>query len=122
MDILSIIGNIIFFLITFISIFLLDLLFLCSKKTKKKRVYRLTSEGMYLIKKFDLEEKKIDLKKLDFHISIINAFIISFVSVTISLIKTSIIIELGIGFVLLFLLIYSMYEIYGRHIEKEWKK
>lgn len=119
---LDILSNIIFFLITFICMFLFDLLFLCSKKTKKKRTYRLTSEGIYLIKRFDLDDKKVNIKKLDFHISIINAFIISFVSVTISLIKSNIIIEFSIGFVMLLLLIYSIYEIYGRYIEKEWKK
>ena len=124
MDILSIIGDVIFFLLAFLFIFLVDFFFICRKRNKstRKKEFRITSEGLYLIGRFNLDEKKINIKKMDFHIAIINSFIIAFVSTTISLIGNNIILELGIGFVLLFLLIYSIYEIYGRHIRKEWSK
>ena len=112
---------IIFFLITYLFIFLIDFLFIC-RKGKKRKSFRITNEGLYLIKRFNLDESKLSIKYLDFHISIINAFIISFVSVTISLIDANIIIEFGVGFILLFLLIYAMYEIYGRIIVKKWGK
>ena len=117
MDINFILDNIGYFLITFIFVFLIDYLILCKDKKKK---FRITSEGVYLIKKFSLDKKKLDIKKMDLHISIINAIIIAFVTVTIYLIKSNIIIKFGIGFVLLFLLIYSVYEIYGRHLARKY--
>ena len=118
----SIMFNLIFFLVAFLVVFLIDYYILCKKKTKKKRVDKLTSEGDYLIRRFNLDINKINLKMFNFHISIINAFIISFVTTVISTTNLHIIIQLSIGFVLLFALIYSMYEIYGRHIKKKWGK
>ena len=117
MDIEFVLDNLVYFAITFIFVFLIDYLFLCKDKKKK---YKITSEGIYLIKKFSLDKKKIDIKRMDFQISIINAVIIAFVTVTIYLIKSNIIIKFGVGFVLLFLLIYSVYEIYGRHLARKY--
>ena len=116
MDVIS------YFFITYCFVFIVDYFFLCRKKKSKRKDFRVTSEGEYLIKKFSLDKNKIDIKKMDFHISLLNGLIISFVTVTIYLIKAHIMIKFGIGFVLLFLLIYSIYEIYGRHIAKEWHK
>ena len=48
--------------------------------------------------------------------SIIDAFIISFVTTFITIIKLDTIWQILIGFVLLFVLIYAFYEIYGRHL------
>ena len=54
-----------------------------------------------------------------FWCAIINAFIISSVVTIISNIKLKMMWQLLIGFVLLFALIYSLYEIYGRHLIKK---
>ncbi len=48
--------------------------------------------------------------------TLINSFIISSVGTVVSSINTYIIVQLGLGFVLLFLLIYALYEIYGRYL------
>ena len=77
---------------------------------------------MYLISRFNLDDKCINLHILNFYISIINAFIIAFVSSLIALINVNIVIQLLIGFVLLFALIYAIYEIFGRHLKKKWGK
>ena len=119
---MNILGTIIYFLLTFIFVFCIDFFFLCRTKSSGKKIYKITTEGLYLISRFHLDKKKINVKLLDFNISIINSLIIAFVSVTISLINTNILIQFGIGFVLLFLLIYSLYEIYGRMISKKWRK
>lgn len=121
---LNVLGNIIFFLVIFILVFLVNYFFICkSKKNKKgKKVDRLTTEGQYLIARFNLDDKKINLTKLNFHISIMNAFIISFVSTFVSLVSNNLLIQLSVGFALLMGLIYAIYELYGRHIKKKWGK
>ncbi|MCR5787938.1 MAG: hypothetical protein K6G37_02520, partial [Bacilli bacterium] len=54
--------------------------------------------------------------------SLINGFIISVTVTVISNIKLHIAWQLLIGFALVFGLIYSVYEIYGRHlVKKGWK-
>lgn len=130
MDYLTIITNIIFFLLVFIIVFLVDFYFIAKNRPKRKKgskekvkvTDRLTTEGMYLMSRFNLDDKKVNLHMLDFHISIINAFIIAFVSTGISLINVNVIFQLLIGFVLLFALIYAIYEIFGRHLKKKWGK
>ena len=70
----------------------------------------------YVIKKFKINQNKINYKKELKWMSLINSFIISSVGTFVSCIDTYIFLQLGIGFVLLFLLIYALYEIYGRHL------
>lgn len=73
----------------------------------------------YVVKKFKINKNDIDYKKELKIMSLINSFIISFVGTVVSCINSFIFIQLGIGFVLLFLLIYALYEIYGRHLVKK---
>ena len=54
--------------------------------------------------------------------SIMNAFIISFVATFITAIEIGTIWQMLIGFILLFGLIYSFYEIYGRHLVNQEKR
>ena len=124
MNIDFIFMNILFFLIVFLVVFLVDFYVLCKEKSKgnKKRVEKMTTGDLFLISRYKLDEKKINLKKMNFHSSIINGFIISFVSTAISLINVHIGIQLAIGFVMLFGLIYAIYELYGRHLHKIWGK
>ena len=122
MDIQNILLNIIFFLSIFFIIFLADFYILSKEKGKKRKIEKLTSQDMYIIKKFNLNEQLLSLRKLNFHISIINAFIIAFVSTFVSITNFHIGIQMAISFVLLFSLIYSIYEIYGRHMKKKYGK
>ena len=122
MNIENILFNIIFFLIVFLLIFLIDFYIISKEKGKKRKVEKLTSQDLYIIKKFNIDEKKISLKMLNFHISIINAFIIAFVSVTVSITNFNIGFQMVISFALLFGLIYSLYEIYGRFLKRKLGK
>ena len=122
MNLENILLNIIFFLVVFFIIFLCDFFIFSKEKSKNKKIEKMTSQDLYIIKKFDLNDKLINLKKLNFHISIINAFIIAFVSTTISITDFNIGIQMVISFVLLFGLIYSLYEIYGRIMKKKYGK
>lgn len=106
----------IFFLLVFIIYF-----FLLRFKMKKNKANHI-GEISYLIQKFHLDSKKMNYWKLFVPISLINAFIISFVATFVMLIPLNMIFQMIIGFVLLFALIYSLYEIYGRHLAKKYKK
>ena len=55
--------------------------------------------------------------------ALINSFIIAFVSTVISAIPAHVVWQLLVGFVLIFGLIYALYEIYGRIlVKKGWGK
>ena len=88
------------------------------KKSKKNSKKSELTELTYLIKKFNLDKKKLKLDRLLVGISIINGIIISLVSVVIMLIDINMILQLAIGFFLLIALIYSIYEILGRYLVK----
>ena len=93
-----------------------------TKKVKRKKIKNI-SEVDYLSAKFKLDTKKLDMDKMIIVISIINAFIISIVSSVIMLMPFAIMWQMIIAFVLLFGLIYALYEIYGRHLKhKEERK
>lgn len=80
------------------------------------------NEGTFLIKRYNLDETKINLKKMNFGIANCNALIIAFTSTFISAIDIKIYYKFAIAFVLLFALIYAIFEIYGRYLNKKWGK
>ena len=103
-----------FFVVLFLIIFVINYIFDYYKiKKNKLDNIMLTS---YVIKKFNINKNKINYRKELKWMSLINSFIISSVGTFVSCIDTYIFLQLGIGFVLLFLLIYALYEIYGRHL------
>lgn len=120
----SLLFNGIFFIVVYIFVFCVEFFFIAkTKKNKKgKRVDKLITEASYVISKFDLNEKKLDLRKMNLEISLINGFIIAFVSTFVSVVSDNVAIELAIGFLLLMALIYSIYEIYGRCLKKKYGK
>lgn len=116
--------NIIFFIVLMLVIFIIDYLFVMKRKLKsKKKKNKEIMEINYLITKFKLDKNKVLMKPMCLWCSLINGFIISLVVTVISNIKVYMMWQLLIGFVMLFALIYSIYEIYGRHlVRKGWKK
>lgn len=113
----------------FILVFLIDYFLINKKKlnliknkgkTKKGKTKKIKNIGEldYVIAKFKLDFKKIDTEKAIIWISLINSFIISFVSFIIMIIPLKIAWQMLIAFALLFGLIYSLYEIYGRHLKR----
>ncbi len=119
----AIIVNLSFFVILSILIFLFEYLFVMKKRIKgrsKKKSVDQVMEFIYLIGRFKLDKNKVVYNKMAKWCSIINGFIISAVVTVISNIDLYIVWQLLIGFVLLFALIYSLYEIYGRHLAKKW--
>ncbi len=116
---MSIKGQIIFFVVIFLSVFIIYRINL-KRKIKKGKIKE-NIEIIYLETKFKLKAKKIVYAQIITWIALINAFIIAFVSSFVALIPLNLIFQLLIGFVLLFALIYALYEIYGRHLKKKWE-
>lgn len=110
--------DILFFIIIFILTFSIFFFNFC-KKLKRKNIKKI-SELTFLITRFNLNKKKLNYQRILFVVSIINAFIISFVATVIYLIPVNYALSFFIAFLLLIALIYSLYEIYGRHLQRKW--
>ncbi len=109
-----------FFLVLFCITFIINYVF-DSMKIKKQKLDNIMLMS-YVINKFKINKNKINYKKELKWMVFINSFIIAIVSTFVSFIDTYIFLQLGIGFVLLFLLIYALYEIYGRRLEKKIRR
>ena len=101
-----------FFLVLFCIIYIVFYL-LDSRKIKKNRLDNIMLAS-YVEKKFKIKKTEINYKKEIKWMALINSFIISSVGTVVSCLDTYIFLKLGLGFILLFLLIYALYEIYGR--------
>ena len=112
--------SIIFYVITFIISFILFMI-IKRKLIKNKMGYQFIGVE-YLVNKFNLNKAKIDIGKFITKLSLINSAIIAFVSIIIYLVPLKLFFQLGIGFILLIILIYAIYEIYGRYLNKKWGK
>lgn len=109
-----------FFILLFIIVFIAN--FMLNHRKVKKKKFDSIGEMNYLISKFKLNKKKINYKHEIFYISFINSFIISSVGTFVTCLDIMIILQLALGFILLFALIYSLYEIYGRHLLKKTRR
>lgn len=119
-------------IVLFAIVFIVNYLFILKngykkllKKNKKQKVKELKDfVGLsFVVPKFNLDIDKINLNYAFFLISMINAFIISFVFMIIYIVPWPIAFKMLLGFVLLFGLIYALYELLGRHfVKKGWKK
>ena len=92
-----------------------------TKKGKKKKAKNI-SELDYLVSKFKLNKAKLNEEKVIIWISLINSFIIAITSSIIILLPFKLMWQMLIAFILLFCLIYSLYEIYGRYLLKMEEK
>ncbi|MBE6140537.1 MAG: hypothetical protein E7172_03265 [Firmicutes bacterium] len=119
---LSLIICIIAFLIVFVYDYFIILKAkykgLIGKKKKKRNLLISELELMKVNHKFELNN--FELKKIILIIALINAFIISFTSFIIMLIPWDLIWRLLIGFVLMVGLIYAIYELLGRILERKY--
>lgn len=120
----TIIWGIIVFIIVFLVNYYLVFKFRYMRVEKKKNKKLEDFIGLsYLIPKFKLDVNKLNINYVFIMVSLFNAIIISFVFVVVSIIPWDIGFSLLLGFVLLFGLIYSLYELLGRIlVKKGWSK
>ncbi len=114
-----ILQSLIEFIVGYVVVFLI-LYFFYYRKNKKNKKGLVEIE--YLIARFGLKLKKEDIEKMVMPIVLMNTFIIIFTWVFINLLPIDFIWQLCVGFVLVVALIYSIYEIYGRHIAKKLER
>lgn len=113
----KIIINVIYFVVSYLIIFLLYSLVI----NRKKKSYKDATKQMdilYLVNKFKLNTKKTKYNTLKWITNIINPLIISITFIIVTNIK-SFILGIMIGFLVMMMLIYSIYEIIGRILKKK---
>ncbi len=130
-----VINNLIFFIIVFLMVYIFCYYIAgrikvpkeknkdkSTGKGKKERPFKYTNEGKLMVIRYNLDEKKVDYQELLKWTSFCNAFVISLTCTIISNIPLKMYFQLAIGFIILFALIYSIFEIVGRHLNKKWGK
>lgn len=113
----KIIINVIYFVVSYLIIFLLYSLVI----NRKKKSYKDATKQMdilYLVNKFKLNTKKTKYNTLKWITNIINPLIISITFIIVTNIK-SFTLGIMIGFLVMLMLIYSIYEIIGRILKKK---
>lgn len=113
----KIIINVIYFVVSYLIIFLLYSLVI----NRKKKSYKDATKQMdilYLVNKFKLNTKKTKYNTLKWMTNIINPLIISITFIIVTNIK-SFTLGIMIGFLVMMMLIYSIYEIIGRILKKK---
>jgi len=94
-----------------------------SKKNKKEKPLSEYIGFSYIIPKFDLDIKKMNIKYVTAIISLINALIISVVVIILGFLDWNITFKMLLSFLLSFTLIYICYEALGKSlVKKGWKK
>ena len=101
------------FIVGYIVVFLL-LYFFYYKKNKKNKKGLI--EVQYLKARFRLKDKDLNISKMLIPIVLMDTFIIVFTWVFINLLPVNFFWQLLVSFALVIALIYSVYELYGRHI------
>ena len=109
-----------FLAIMFLLIFIIT--YWMNLNNYKKRKYTSIGELNYLLKKFNLDRKKLPVRKMLLVFSLLDAFIMAFTASFITALPVNTVFQMLIGFVLLFAIIYALYEIYGTHLVKKYKK
>lgn len=126
----NILSNVIMFVVVFIFVFLLQYNFFMKPKIRKRKPKKGLKakeekkiiEIEYLSTRFNIDKKYLLNSIVGTEICLINSFIISFISTLITNIPLEYYFQLMIGFVLLMGLIYSLYELFGKHLAKKYGK
>lgn len=114
-------GSIYFYIIIFVLVFILRYILFIINKKKKKKKREASVEKLYLMWKFNLKKKDVDTKYMDLFLSINDAFIIIITLVLVFEITNKYILQVLIGIVAVFVLIYLTNEIIGKLIKGEKK-
>lgn len=110
----------------FILIFLIVFIyFKVFYQIKQKKIEKISIISVF-VKVFKLDRNKMNIKAFLNILSLVNSLIIAFVSTFVMYLdivwKLNYFVELLIGFILIVLLIYSLYNIIGRILNKKWRR
>ena len=114
-----IVKSLIYFGICFITVLLIYLLFINRKFRKEYKEGKEQVEIYYLIKRFKLNMRLTKYKTIKLIVSILNSFIVAFTFTVIINLKVKYVYKLMIAFLIMFILIYSLYEITGRILKRK---
>lgn len=112
--------NLIMFIVIFLGVYFVYY-FIFDDMLKKEK-YTKISELVLLTRKFNLDKKKMNYKSALNGIAIINASIVAITFTIIDLIPVNIVFKLIIAFVLMLIMIFSLYISYGKSLQKKWGK
>ena len=112
-----IVKSLIYFGVCFIVVFLLYLII--NKKFRKEyKEGREQVEINYLVNRFNLDMRITKYKTIKLVVALLNSFIIAFTFTLIINLKYKYAFKLMIAFVIMFIMIYSLYEIVGRMLKR----
>jgi ABC-type glycerol-3-phosphate transport system permease component len=103
-------------IVIFVAVYIINYYFVLKPKLKEKKE---TMETNYLKGRFQLDKKILYNEYTFKRIGIINSLIISFTSTVLIFLKLHLSLLFLIGFVLLNGLIFSLYELFGKHLKKK---
>lgn len=110
------------FIVIFCLRFLVHINLNSKKKSKKKKDLNEIGtpiEILYLIKRFGLVPSKLKSKKIGALISLIDAFILTTTIYVASLVSDKILLEILVGTILVFILIFGINEIFGNYLKRK---
>ena len=110
----------IFFVFAFLLVFLTYVLII-NRKRKEYTAGKKFTEVNYIVNKFKLDMRKVKYKKLLWITTIANSFIVAATS-TLVINVDGFVWQLLVGFVILLLLTFVIYEIIGRILKRKGKK
>lgn len=116
----SIITSLIYFFSSFTFIYMIHVIFI-NRKRKQYSKGKGQPEINYIVKKFALDFEKTSYKTVKNWVSLINSFIMAFTFTIIINIEMRYVFKLLVSFVVLMILIYSLYEILGRVLKNKEK-
>ena len=109
--------SLIYFVIVFIIVYF-AYYFIFDDMLKKEK-YAKISELVLLTKKFNLDKKKMNYRSSFNGIAILNAFIMGSTVVVVDLIPFNYVSKLLVAFVMIMILMFSLYFLYGKYLSKK---
>ena len=116
-----IVKSLIYFGVSFLAVLLIYLLIINRFRKEYKEGMKQV-EIYYLIKRFNLDMRKTKYKSIKLIVSVLNSFIIAFTFTIVINLKVKYAYKLMIAFAIMFILIYSLYEIAGRILKSKQNK
>lgn len=116
----TIIMNLIYFFGSYLILFLIYV-FVINRKRKVYSDGKKYLEVNYIVNKFNLDMRKVKYNEIKWTLTFINPLIMSTTFVIVINIKNTLL-SLILGFIVMMMLIYSVYEIIGRFFKKRGEK